>query len=594
MKKTLLLILISFQLVISNDSFSQCANSATLISGTLTPPGVGLSTTQTYNAGEYMLAFVSAGANYTVTTCGNSAYDTQLTVYDDATGTFLAYNDDACGLLSNTSFTATTCGNVRVLLHQYSCNPSGLPATVIMTMNTGGNVPSISSPLADAITCMGVPVTIGDTNFVTGGASPYTYSWLLATSLDSVDGSMATATVNAATSYTLTITDTNNCSVYDTVLVDLYPQPNVNLGADSGLCAGTNIILDAGNAGSAYLWNDASTSQTLNVSSAGMYTVSVTNTDGCTSSDSVNFTINPLPVVDLGADSSQCGGSIILDAANPGAMYLWSDSSNAQTLIAAASGAYSVSVTDALTSCSAADTINVSINSIPVINFGADTTQCAGSVLLDAGNSGSAYLWNDSTAGQTLSVNASGTYYVTVTSADNCVSSDTIQITINSLPVVNLGPDSSQCFGTILLDAGNPGMNYLWSDSSTTQTLLADTSSAYYVFVTDPSTGCVSGDTVNININDCTGMSSAQTSGSVVIYPNPGDGLFSIVFNNLNSDQLNLTVLDLQGKVVYSYKETNVSGSFSKQIDLTGLSKGIYYIRLNTGNTITAKKLIIQ
>ena len=74
-------------------------------------------------------------------------------------------------------------------------------------------------------------------------------------------------------------------------------------------------------------------------------------------------------MVTLGVDTTQCGGTVTLDAQNIGSTYLWSDNSTAQTLVVIASGTYSVSVT-APNGCSANDAINVTINTVPVVNIG--------------------------------------------------------------------------------------------------------------------------------------------------------------------------------------------------------------------------------
>src|ERR1700761_3610367 len=96
-------------ILISGTSIAQCGNGNVLVPGSLTPPGVGQSTSLIFNSGQYVLAYVQGGANYQVSTCGGSGsingvsypiYDTQLTIYDDATGAFLGYNDDYCGLQS--------------------------------------------------------------------------------------------------------------------------------------------------------------------------------------------------------------------------------------------------------------------------------------------------------------------------------------------------------------------------------------------------------------------------------------------------------------------------------------------------------------
>src|SRR6185369_14009650 len=110
------------------------------------------------------------------------------------------------------------------------------------------------------------------------------------------------------------------------------------------------------------------------------------------------------------------------------------------------------------------------------------------------GNPGSIFLWSTSASTQTISVNASGTYYVTVTTG-SCTTSDTIQVTVVPNLVVNLGNDTSLCIGgSITLDAGNPGSTFLWNTSATTQTITANTSGTYYVTVTKGN--CIVSDTV--------------------------------------------------------------------------------------------------
>lgn len=71
--------------------------------------------------GEYVLVNVVAGNTYTFSTCGGAAWDTQITLYNDAGGAALGYNDDACGLQSTVTWTATFTGPLRVLVDQWNC-----------------------------------------------------------------------------------------------------------------------------------------------------------------------------------------------------------------------------------------------------------------------------------------------------------------------------------------------------------------------------------------------------------------------------------------------------------------------------------------
>ncbi|MGL5888759.1 MAG: hypothetical protein ACRC3B_02670, partial [Bacteroidia bacterium] len=78
--------------------------------------------------------------------------------------------------------------------------------------------------------------------------------------------------------------------------------------------------------------------------------------------------------------------------------------------------------------------LQINVNPVPVVNLGADITQCGGTVLLNAQIAGSSYQWNNSTNAQTLTASSSGTYSVTVTDANNCSASDAINVTINPVP----------------------------------------------------------------------------------------------------------------------------------------------------------------
>lgn len=109
---------------LSNYAFNQCSGGT--LSGTLTPTA-GYQTVSVTN-GNYYNVNVSCGSSYNFTFCsngGSAAWDTQITLLDNAGVTTLAYNDDNCGLQSNVSYTATSTGTIRVLISLYSCNNGG-------------------------------------------------------------------------------------------------------------------------------------------------------------------------------------------------------------------------------------------------------------------------------------------------------------------------------------------------------------------------------------------------------------------------------------------------------------------------------------
>ncbi|TAE43861.1 MAG: PKD domain-containing protein, partial [Bacteroidetes bacterium] len=228
-------------------------------------------------------------------------------------------------------------------------------------------------------------------------------------------------------------------------------------------------------------------------------TVQVTNIDGCTDADTVVLLITPSPSVDLGNDSSACN-SIVLDAGNPGAQYIWSNGFTAQAVTVSQSGSYSVLVT--ALGCTSADTVNVTILPSPVVELGQNQTTCD-PITLNAGSAGASYLWSTGATTQSISVTpptgGSSIVSVTVTGANGCVSTDNVTINGGTPPVFNLGADVTACDST-LLNVGIPAASYQWSNGATGQTQFVYASGTYSVTVTD-AIGCDATDSVGVTIN---------------------------------------------------------------------------------------------
>ncbi len=299
--------------------------------------------------------------------------------------------------------------------------------------------------------------------------------------------------VNTAGTYTSTISAASGCDSVITTNLNVTALPVVNIGNDTAICTGGSLVLDAGNAGATFQWQDNSTAQTYTVSNAGTYAVTVTQ-NSCSTSDNITIVNIPLPVVNLGNDTALCiGQSLILNAGNSGASYLWNDNSTAQTFTVTTAGSYAVTVTQ--TNCTATDNINITYNTIPAVSLGNDTAVCLGQpVTFNAGNTGAVYVWSDGSTNQTITTTNAGTYSVEVT-LNNCTGTDTAAFTNLPTPVVNLGSDTLACNGnSILLDAGNTGASYLWQDGSTAQTITVTVAGTYAVQVTQA--GCTGNDAV--------------------------------------------------------------------------------------------------
>ncbi len=377
---------------------------------------------------------------------------------------------------TSATFDVTTTGTYEVDVTLGTCSSSDA-INVIVNPN-----PTVDLG-ADVTLCDGDQIIL---NATTAGA---TYSW-------QDNSSAPTFTATATGTYEVDVT-VNGCTTNDTVNVTFNPMPVVDLGVDATICEGDPLQLDATVAGASYIWQDGSTNATFDVTVTGTYDVDVT-LGTCSASDAVNVTVNPNPIVDLGADAALCDGDqIILNATTAGATYSWQDNGSAPTFTATTTGTYDVDVT--VNGCTTNDAVNVTFNPMPTVDLGLDATICEGDPFqLDASSPGASYLWQDGSTSATFDVVVSGSYSVDV-SLGSCSVSDQIDVTVNPVPIVNLGADASLCAGDqLVIDATMPGAAYLWQDNSTGPTFTADATGVYDVDVTV--NGCTSNDAIQVTV----------------------------------------------------------------------------------------------
>lgn len=233
--------------------------------------------------------------------------------------------------------------------------------------------------------------------------------------------------------------------------------------------------------------------------SAGSYVVTLVAIDSssCNVADTtyLTMTILPLPLVDLGNDTTICGTvNQLLNASSPGCTYLWNTGATSATLTATAAGTYWVTVDNGF--CSASDTIEILSFQPP--DLGSDTAMCEGeTLLLDAGNPGSAYNWSTGANSQTITVGTSGIYWVDVSSG-NCSFRDSITVVVNPIPQPDLGNDTAICPGaSFSLSVTDPLASYLWSNNSTDMSIVVDTAGTYWVNAAIGT--CTASDTIHVS-----------------------------------------------------------------------------------------------
>jgi hypothetical protein len=208
------------------------------------------------------------------------------------------------------------------------------------------------------------------------------------------------------------------------------PLPAIELGKDTTICHGSKLVLHAGKNYAIYRWNDNSQKDSLNVKASGKYSVTVTDNIGCVNRDSVTVKLDDMKV-ELGKDDSICSGSsVLLDAGISPATYRWNDDSKQKTLNVSKAGTYKVTVTDEY-KCVSADSVKIFIYQAVKVNLGKDRTiNNDSSIVLHAGGGYKSYVWQDGSTDSTLNVNKKGQYIVTVTTFEDCVNSDTVNIEV--------------------------------------------------------------------------------------------------------------------------------------------------------------------
>lgn len=340
---------------------------------------------------------------------------------------------------------------------------------------------TVSVAFDNLITPVNVGACAGETLVLDAGFPGSTYAW-------NTNASTQSIAVTQPGQYTATITDANLCQAIKTFNVTFHPLPVVDLGPDLALCGQTSHVLDAGNAGSTILWNTGAVGSQLTVTATGTYSVTVSNANGCETSDAVHIALNPLPT-DALQDITACEEQPpTLHAGNPGSTYAWSNGGTGESITPTASGTYSVAVTTAQ-NCTATFDAVVTLMPRVDVDLGPDMEHCEGDpVQLMAGPANLTYTWNTGATTPTLAPTASGSYSVTASNG-YCSDADTVAVVIHPAPA-NLLTDRTECTGeTIAWDAGNPGSDFVWSTGEHTQGISVTTAGTYSVTITTPE-GC--------------------------------------------------------------------------------------------------------
>ena len=375
--------------------------------------------------------------------------------------------------------------------------------------------------------CVGATVTLS-------GSGANTYAW----DNSVTDGTSFVPTVGTTT-YTVTGTDANGCVSTDHIEVIVNPLPIVGAGTDVVVCFGTDVTL-SGTGADTYVWNNGITDGLAFTPPNGLTTYMVTGTDanGCTNTDQVDVTVNPLPVVDAGTDVVVCVGESVTLSGSGATSYVWDNGITDGVAFTPVVGTltYTVTGTD-VNGCVNTDQVDVTVNPLPIVDAGLDQIVCDGASITLSGSGATSYVWdNGITDGVAFTpVVGTLTYTVTGTDGNGCVNTDQVDVTVNPLPIVGAGLDQVVCDGVAVVLNGSGADTYVWDNGVTDNVAFTPAvgTITYTVTGTDAN-GCVNTDQVDVTVtplpNVFAGNDIILCAGDDVILT--GSGATSYVWDN--------------------------------------------------------------
>ena len=437
---------------------------------------------------------------------------TQLNATGAATYVWAPATGLSCTNCQSPTASPTTTTTYSVIgTNQAGCKDT---AYVTVTVNTA---PAVIATPAQTLTCQGTPVQLQ-------ASGAQSYSWTPSSGLSCNFCANPVATPTATTTYVVTGVALNGCTdtAHATITLSI---PPVSAGPDVAVCDGFSAQLQASGAVS-YVWSPSTglsctgcPNPTVNISNSTTYTVTGTDTLGCTNTDQVLVNVGSIPVVSGGADQTICEGDAAQLQATGADTYVWSPSTGLSCTNCANPTAtpintitYTVAGTNTA-GCVDSTTVMITVNPAPVVNAGNDHTLCEGVPAQLQGSGAVSYSWSPGTGlsctncdNPVATPTNTTTYTMTGTGSNGCTATDDVVVNIVPAPPVDAGEDVTICSGNSLQLNATGADTYIWSPATDlTCTNCADPVATptqtitYTVTGTDPN-GCSKADSILITV----------------------------------------------------------------------------------------------
>lgn len=410
--------------------------------------------------------------------------------------------------------------------------------------------------------------------------------------------------------YTVTLIATNACGT-DTIqhVISTSQTQNVTIIGPTTVCLGQTVTLSATGA-SSFQWSGGSSATTSSITISPITTTTYyasPGTSACPGNpDTIVVNVVPTPILNVSGNTTICAGQNTTLTATGGTSYQWSggstDTTASITVSPVATTTYFVTTSNGVCS-SPYDTITVVVTPSPTVNIVGPTMICPGTtVTLTAIGNATTYVWGGGASGTGTTVTDNPTsptnYWVVGYNSLGC--SDTDMVTVGIYDVLNaaiLGDDTI-CVGesTNLSCAGNG--TFVWGPSTGLNTtsgpyvVASPTSTITYSVTFTDVNGCTTTDAVTIQVDPCTGIAdNEQAQGQITLQPNPAMTATTIFFSGTGATTI--SIYNSVGQLVIQQQATFYAGS-GVQLDLSGLSDGLYTVQLVTEEVMLAKKLVIE
>lgn len=466
-------------------------------------------------------------------------------------------------------------------------------------------------------------------SIVTGGTSPYTYTW----QAGNISGQNIAGLI--AATYTVDITDFNSCTTSNSISVTQPTQIVLTPSSNNSTCGnsnGTASVTAVGGTGSyTYFWTPGD--QTTNIitgTSSGPHSVLVTDANNCTAT--VNITVNntPGPVVSITSTTNvSCnGGSDATSTTNvvggTGTInYLWLPSGGTGlTGVGLGTGTYTVTATDGNGCQSSAITSQITEPTALSVNVSTVGVSCfagangSASAAASGGTPGYSYLWLPSnTPGSTISGLNANTYTLQVTDTKSCVLTQTLAITQPSAALsVNVTSTSVSCFSgnngtaTATPSGGTSPYTYLWNPTGSPAQMIGNLSTGNYSVTVTDSQGCTTNGAITVTqpvqVLSATSVGSPTScfngnNGSAFVTPSGGTPTYTYLWspsggtsqtaNTLTPGNYVVTITDANNcqtnTAITIGQPTQVIGSLSFTDPSCGLANGIVNAQISGGTS---------